>query len=110
MVEPSPLRQLMSARQPTLAEQVARFQLRRRASTDAFAAGVRLARQGGVRLLDVTTTSATAVVDDATPAAVTLNAVGHLIEGTCDDDVCRGRVCRHQVAVAHELWVRQRRR
>ena len=99
----------MTGLTPTVSELVARFELRRRANTPVFAAGVRLARLGAVRFDLVASSSVCATVDDGPAATVQLDVASHRLVGQCScadpDDPCR-----HQVAVAHALWVRARRR
>jgi uncharacterized Zn finger protein len=94
---------------PTLGYLIRRFQLRRRASTEEFAAGVRLARTGQVRLADVKAHEAAATVRDGGAVSVRLTVEGVALEGACSGEACRAVVCRHQVATAHALWVLDRR-
>ena len=94
----------------SVSELVARFQLRRRAHTVAFARGVRLARQGAVSLATVTDTLVRGLVEDADRThTVDLSVSDGGIEGAC---TCAStdNPCAHQVAVAHALWVSDRRR
>jgi uncharacterized Zn finger protein len=95
--------------QPTVSHLVARFQLRRRASSEAFAAGVRLARLGGVSLEDVAADEVTATVRDPEPLLVRIVVDDNGLVGICPCDAGEASVCRHQVAAAHALWVRNRR-
>jgi uncharacterized Zn finger protein len=93
----------------TVSELVSRFELRRRAPTPVFAAGVRLARQGAVRFQVVNDFDVQATVEDDPLAKVQLRATAGRIHGGCS---CVEPVdpCMHQVAVAHALWTRARRR
>ena len=94
---------------PTVSRLVARYQLRRRADTDAFAAGIRLARQGAVTLELHSPDEVRGVVQDPAPFAVRIVVDGDQLVGTCPCEE-PGRICRHQVAVAHAVWVQDRRR
>lgn len=89
----------------TVADLVARFALRSRASTESFHAGVRLARSGKVTLISVTNAELSAIVSDPQPLEVALHTsdAGELA-GRCACGVSFGTVCRHQVAAAHALW------
>jgi uncharacterized Zn finger protein len=92
-----------------VSELVARFQLRRRASTPVFAAGVRLARQGAVHIHEMIEDVVRATVDDIRPAEVELRVRSGRLDGYCswaEGD----EPCLHQVAVAHVLWLRDRGR
>jgi uncharacterized Zn finger protein len=98
----------MTSAGDTVNDLVETFNLRRRASSRAFAIGVRLARLHAVNLHTATPYRVKAEVDDDPCAQVELVAndgrlVGHC---TCGD---APEPCAHQVAVAHTLWVRDRR-
>jgi uncharacterized Zn finger protein len=98
----------MDATAHSVSSLIARFQLRRRAMTDVFAAGTRLARLGAVTLDSVTPDELWATVHDPDPVVVRIVVEGDVLVGRCGcaDD---RPVCRHQVAAAHALWVRDRR-
>ena len=98
----------MTDRQPTVTELVSRFQLRQRASTEAFAAGVRLARLGAATLERTANDEVCASVRDPDPHFVRLVADPTGLVGVCSCDAPDGNVCRHQVAAAHALWERDR--
>jgi uncharacterized Zn finger protein len=88
---------------------VARFQLRRRAPTDAFRAGVKLARVGAVNILSLAPTAVRAEVRDAGLLAVELHVDRGSLVGHCRCAAASHSVCRHQVAVAHAVWADRRR-
>jgi uncharacterized Zn finger protein len=96
-------------RPTTVSDLVARFQLRRRASTETFRTGVRLARSGLVTLADVTAEEVRAEVCDPAPLSVKLYVELGSLAGRCPCPAGVHTVCPHQVAVAHHLWVRNRR-
>jgi uncharacterized Zn finger protein len=99
----------MSHPESTVGDLVARFQLRRRASTEAFREGVRLARSKLVSLGEVRPDVVTAQVRDDRPVQVELRVEDGSLIGRCSCDAATFAVCRHQVAVAHVLWVSRRR-
>jgi uncharacterized Zn finger protein len=94
---------------PTVSHLVARYQLRRRADTDAFTAGIHLARHGAVTLELIAPSEVVAQVRDPEPLLVRIVADGDQLVGTCPCEVATDRICRHQVATAHALWARDRR-
>jgi uncharacterized Zn finger protein len=102
----------MTGRGPavSVSDLVARFQLRRRASTQAFRSGVRLQRTGFVTVADVAPDLVRAKVRDPSPLQVELRVEGGSLVGRCPCPAAAHSVCRHQVAVAHAMWVGQRRR
>lgn len=89
----------------TVLELVRLFELRRRAATDEFSAGVDLAMSGAVHFFAIADERVTACVDASTPLEVELVAATDTIVGRC---TCgrTSKPCRHEVAVAHALWVR----
>ena len=93
----------------TISALVARFQLRRRASTEAFSTGVRLARRGFVSIADVEAELVRAEVRDPSPLHVELYVDKNSLVGRCPCPAAVHSVCRHQVAVAHAVWVSSRR-
>lgn len=94
---------------PSVAELVARFQLRKRARTVEFSAGVRMARERRVVFDELTGPRVQARVDDeGSPRHVTLIAENSAIVASCDCHL-GADPCRHQVAVAHAVWVESRR-
>ena len=99
----------MNDQAPTVSDLVARFQLRRRASTEAFRAGVRLARCGDVTVGDIAPNGVSAEVRDPHPMRVELHVESGALVGNCPCSVAAHGVCRHQVAVAHSIWVSLRR-
>jgi uncharacterized Zn finger protein len=84
--------------------------LRRRADTDAFTEGIRLARRDAVQLELVTSGEVLGLVHDPHPLPVRIVVEGDQLVGACECEVAVVRICRHQVALAHALWVRDRRR
>jgi uncharacterized Zn finger protein len=95
---------------PTVSRLVARYQLRRRADSDAFAEGIRLARHNAVTLELFAPSEVTASVRDPEPLQVRIAVDGDQLVGSCPCEIAAERICRHQVAVAHAVWVRDRRR
>ena len=93
----------------TISSLVARYQLRRRADSDAFTEGIRLARLHAVTFQLFTPSEVTAVVRDPDPLPVRLAVEDDRLVGACWCEVAAERICRHQVAVAHAIWVRDRR-
>jgi len=89
---------------------VARYQLRRRADSDAFTEGIRLARLNAVTLELSGPSEVTATVRDPEPMQVRISVEGDQLVGTCLCEIAAERICRHQVAVAHAVWVRDRRK
>jgi uncharacterized Zn finger protein len=93
---------------------VARYQLRRRADTDSFTYGIRMARRDAVTFELIAPNEVKAQVrdpeTDAEPLAVRIVVDGSELAGACPCDVAAERICWHQVAVAHALWARDRRR
>jgi uncharacterized Zn finger protein len=87
---------------------VARFDVRRRAVTGEFAAGVRLARQDAVALISEDGDKVVACVRDPDPLAVELRVEDGELAGSCTCAQAATRACRHLVAVEHLLWVRRR--
>ena len=88
----------------TLGELIAAFQLRRRASPEAFNEGVRLSDTGAVDIIDQTERYARAEVLDAVLETVTVRAERGAIAGDCSCVAGTSAICRHQVAAAHALW------
>lgn len=99
----------MAFRATSVSGLVARFQLRRRAPTDAFRAGVKLARLGAVKILDLSATQVRAAVRDTRLLAVELRVEKGSLVGHCPCPAASHSVCRHQVAVAHAVWIDRRR-
>lgn len=95
----------MTGAEHTIAQLVARFVLRRQASSAEFVAGVWLVSQGAVRLKHLSARALHAVVRDGTTETVTIVARGTDLVGDCSCGAGRGRVCRHQVAATHALWL-----
>jgi len=95
----------MTGIEHTLAQLIARFALRRNASSSEFVAGVWLVRQGAVRLRSVSADALRAVVRDGTPQTVSIVAEGDELVGDCTCGARPGQICRHQVAAAHALWL-----
>ena len=93
----------------TVSGLVARFALRRRANTSAFAEGVRLARLGAVKLEQISPDEVCAQVEDGGSFAVRVYATEGLLLGECPCAAEHLTPCRHQVAVAHVMWIRGRR-
>jgi uncharacterized Zn finger protein len=97
----------MSGVEHTLAQLIARFALRRNASSAEFVAGVWLVREGAVRLRSVSASALRAVVRDGTPQTVSIVAEGDKLVGQCSCGAACGQVCRHQVAAVHALWLQR---
>jgi uncharacterized Zn finger protein len=93
----------------TVSALIARFALRRRANTSAFNQGVRLARIGAVTLDQISPGEIRAHVQDGDDLAVRVFAVDDQLLGECPCAFGEPVPCRHQVAVAHVVWVRDRR-
>lgn len=94
---------------PTISRLVARYQLRRRADSDSFHAGIRLAQLNSVTLELVAPSEVTATVRDPEPMLVRIAVEGDQLVGTCPCEIAADRICAHQVAVAHAVWIRDRR-
>jgi uncharacterized Zn finger protein len=92
---------------PTVDELVARFHLRRNASTDAFHGGVRLARARRVSVIDADADRVAAQVYDDHNHVVELRVERGDLVAHCSCSAATD-VCRHAVAVAHLLWMCQR--
>jgi uncharacterized Zn finger protein len=90
---------------PTVPELVARFDLRRQASTDAFHAGVRLARTGRVSVTNVPSHRVCGVVREHEELSVELYVEDGTLVGRCPCPTAARRVCRHVVALAHAVWI-----
>lgn len=97
-------------RAPTVSDLVARFQLRRRASTNAFRTGVRLARLRLVNIAVFADDHVLAEVRDPNPLRVELHVENWSLVGQCPCPAPTPSVCPHQVAVAHTVWADLRRR
>lgn len=94
----------------TVSGLVARFALRRHASTTAFTEGVRLARLGAVTLEQLSPGEVRGQVDDdGQSLSVRIFTVGNLLLGDCPCSPHEEAPCRHQVALAHVLWIKGRR-
>lgn len=93
------------ADRPTVSDLVRTFQLRRRASTESFRAGVQLARTGVVTVAEVSDELVRADVSDPAPLPVELYVEDTTLVGRCPCQVAAQGICPHQVAVAHTLWV-----
>lgn len=96
-----------AAATPTICELVSRFELRQRASTEVFTAGVRLARRGAVHVNSASLEAVQAQVIEQKVHHVQLEVRGRSLFGqcTCSGALSRDAVCSHQVATAHTLWV-----
>ena len=95
----------MTGVEHTVSELIARFVLRRNASSAEFMAGVWLVGQGAVRLKHLSARVVRAVVRDEAPQAVSITAVGSHLVGDCSCGAHGNLVCRHQVAAAHAVWL-----
>jgi uncharacterized Zn finger protein len=93
----------------TIGALVARFALRRRASTPAFADGVRLARLGAVTVDEISPQEVRGHVDDGQHLDVRVFAADGQLLGECPCRADEHGPCRHQVALAHVVWVKHRR-
>ena len=94
----------------TVSGLIGRFALRRRATTAAFAEGVRLARLGAVTLDLVSPGEIRAQVEECGSLfAVRVFASDGQLLGDCACNPEEHVPCRHQVAVAHVVWVKGRR-
>lgn len=101
-------RRHMHDRAPSVSDLVARFQLRRRASTEAFRSGVRIARTGCVTITGIEPRVVSADVRDPSTLHVELYVDNDSLVGRCPCPAAVHSVCRHQVAVAHAVWVSRR--
>ncbi len=91
----------------TLLDLVQRFELRSRADTPSFLAGIRLADRGAVHVTEAGSRQVRASVEeDGEHCDVVLTAARGAIRGTCTCGASSVTVCRHQVACAHALWRR----
>jgi uncharacterized Zn finger protein len=88
---------------------VARFSLRRQATTIAFAEGVRLARLGAVTLDELSPGEVRGQVVDGESLSVRIFAAGGRLLGECPCSPDGHAPCRHQVALAHVVWIKGRR-
>ena len=95
----------MTGAEHTVVQLVARFALRRQASSNEFMAGVWLVSAGAVRVRHMSARLLQAVVRDGTPQAVSLVADGEMLVGECSCGCAPEEVCRHQVAAAHAAWL-----
>ena len=95
----------MTGAEHTVVQLIARFALRRQASSAEFMAGVWLVSAGSVRLRHMSARLLQAVVRDGTTQAVSLVVAGEELVGECSCGCGRGEVCRHQVAAAHAAWL-----
>ena len=68
------------------------------------------AAPGEVKLERVASSEVLGLVHDPHPLAVRIVVEGDQLVGTCECEEATERICRHQVALAHALWVRDRRR
>jgi uncharacterized Zn finger protein len=92
----------------TLSDFIGRFELRRRAATDEFHAGVELARAGAVTIESVTSEELRAAVRDSDPQSVRVVVEDGGLTADCSCATGGKSVCRHQVAAVHSLWIRDR--
>ena len=95
----------MTGVEHTVVELIARFALRRHASSAEFTAGVWLVSAGAVRLRRVSARMLQASVRDNTTQAVSIVAEGERLVGECSCGSAPGEICRHQVAAAHAAWL-----
>jgi uncharacterized Zn finger protein len=89
----------------TVAELIARYALRRHASSAEFMAGLWLVRRGAVRLQSMSSRALRAVVSDGASQTVSIVAEGDHLVGDCSCGSAAAQVCRHQVAAAHVVWL-----
>ena len=89
----------------SVSELIARFALRRNATSSEFVAGVWLVQQGAVYIRSLTARVLQAVVRDGTTQTVSIAAEGEQLLGNCSCGCPHGQVCRHQVAAAHSVWL-----
>ena len=95
----------MTGAEHNVVQLIARFALRRQASSSEFMAGVLLVSTGAVRLRRMSGRMLQAFVRDGTTEAVSIVAEGESLVGECSCGCIRGDVCRHQVAAAHAAWL-----
>ena len=84
---------------------IARFTLRRQATSSEFMAGLWLVSAGAVQLRQFSARVLQAFVRDGTTQAVSITAEGEDLIGECTCGCAQGEVCRHQVAATHAAWL-----
>jgi uncharacterized Zn finger protein len=89
----------------TLVQLIARFTLRRQATSTEFMAGLWLVSTGAVQLRQLSERVLQAFVRDGATQAVSITADGDCLVGECSCGCGRGEVCRHQVAATHAAWL-----
>jgi uncharacterized Zn finger protein len=89
----------------TLVQFIARFTLRRQATSAEFMAGLWLVSAGAVQLRHFSARMLQALVRDGTVQAVSITAHGDTFIGECSCGSARDEVCRHQVAATHVAWL-----
>jgi len=89
----------------TLVQFIARFTLRRQATSSEFMAGLWLVSAGAVQLRTFSARMLQALVRDGTTQSVSITAEGETFVGKCSCGCARDEVCRHQVAATHAAWL-----
>ncbi len=95
----------MTGAEHSLVQLIARFALRRQASSSEFMAGVCLVSGGAVHLRHKSARMLQALVRDGATQDVSILAEGDDLVGQCSCGSGPGEVCRHQVAATHAAWL-----
>lgn len=95
----------MTGAEHTLVTLIARFTLRRQASSAEFVAGVWLVSAGAVQLRQLSARMLQAFVRDGETQAVSILVEDGTLIGECSCGSAREAVCRHQVAATHAAWL-----
>lgn len=98
----------MTGVEHTVLTLIARFTLRRHASSAEFLAGVFLVQQGAVYVRSVSARMLNAIVRDGASHSVSILVEGNDLVGDCSCGSRREQVCRHQVAAVHAVWLQHR--
>ena len=95
----------MTGAEHTLVQFIARFTLRRQATSAEFMAGLWLVSAGAVQLRTFSTRMLQALVRDGATQSVLITTEGETLVGECSCGCAKGEVCRHQVAATHAAWL-----
>lgn len=99
----------MTDESPSILDLISRFQLRRRATTSVFAAGMGLVSRGAVELRGLSHTAVEAWIRDGQSYLVRLRVSNGELVGTCSCAPDAQVICSHQVAAAHAVWIETNR-